>query len=192
MSAELKPLYANLKRLNFGEYLSSNHFKLFTIENDIDDDYRSYLRSIRSNKTTVNLITRNHEDDEEAFFLLMKKYYANISISFDKFILSTLLDFSKHNSHKIDISNVYENLKELGVEKTKLLEFITAFRKNQESKKVESIQANSNPINQTANPKKVFIVHGHDKVSRLDLVSLLKDEFLLEPIIFTRTTKPIY
>lgn len=184
MSAELKPLYANLKRLNFGKYLASREFEIYSTEKDIDEKWKSALRQIRSSRAVFNNLVESYKDQEEAFFLLLKWADANVLISFEDFLTNILLAFAEYSPYKVDFSRVYENLKDLGFSKATLLSFNVTLRQISASKATLDLSNTVVENNTTVlNSNKVFIVHGHDEVSRLDLVNLLKDEFQLEPIV---------
>ena len=73
--SELKPLYANLKRLNIGKYFYSNEFKYFTIEQDIDILWQKSKKEVSRKKAVIVLGRHNIEDDEEAFLYLMSEIY---------------------------------------------------------------------------------------------------------------------
>lgn len=188
MSSKLKPLYANLKRLNMGSYLSTTEFKLYSLENNLDEIWETCKREVIRNKRYLVLDHRNTEDEEEAFMLMMAKYYEDNYYAFDDFILTILLNFAIWSKIKLDFTGIISNLRSLGFENGVLLEFIRKFKKTQLNKPLkleDDLQQDEKSIGSSLNTKKVFVVHGRDDIARLELVNLLKDDFKLEPIVLS-------
>lgn len=183
---KLKPLYANLKRLKIGDYLYTKEFELYILENNLDTLWGACKRKV-SSKSHVVFIGRHFvEDDEEAFMYLMSTWYTLDYPTFHIFILPILINFARWHQTKLDFNSIIDNLKELGMEKENVLKFIRDFRKIQEAKPIKAIDSkqkkdikSSLPINS----KKVFVVHGRDDKSRLELCNILKEDFKLEPIV---------
>ena len=184
---KLKPLYANLKRLQIGEYLHTKEFELFTIENNIDDIWNDCKREIRSRSNVVILGFHSTEDEEEAFLLLMSAWFDQDYGTFDEFLLAILVNFAKWHQTKLDFTGVIGNLKQIGLAKENVLSFTKDFRKIQENKprKIEDVKIkfDKEQPNITINSKKIFVVHGRDDKSRLELCNILKDDFKLEPVV---------
>ncbi|MES2836886.1 MAG: nucleotide-binding protein [Bacteroidota bacterium] len=184
---KLKPLYANLKRLRIGDYLYTNEFKLSAIENNFDDLWKECKIEINRKKNTIVLGFHSNEDQEEAFMLFMSTWYDQDYDSFDNLILGILLNFAKWNPTKLDYTGIIFNLKEIGIRKEEILTFTKDFRKIQEQKPIKieetKIKFDNVPPNITFNSDKIFVVHGKDDKSRLELCNILKDDFKLEPIV---------
>lgn len=184
---KLKPLYANLKRLKIGDYLYTKEFNLFALENNFDETWEDCKTEIRRSKNVVILGYHNTEDEEEAFMLFMSEWYDQDYDSFDEFILAILLNFAKWSPIKLDYTGVISNLKQIGITKENVLDFTREFRKIQEKKpaKIEEtkIKFDKEPPQITINSNKIFVVHGKDDKSRLELCNILKDDFKLEPIV---------
>lgn len=184
---KLKPLYANLKRLEIGKYLYTREFTLFAIENNIDVIWNDCKSEIQKKSNVLILGYHNTEDDEEAFFLLMNAWYEQNYDTFDEFIVPILINFAKWNPIKLDYTGIISNLKQIGLTKENVLNFTKAFRKIQENKptKIEEVKINlgENRPNITINTNQIFVVHGRDDKSRLELCNILKDDFNLDPIV---------
>lgn len=184
---KLKPLYANLKRLKIGEYLHTKEFQLFALENNIDEIWDACNKEIIAQKKSFILGHHDTEDEEEAFFLLMSAWYNQDYDTFDEFILPILLNFAKWHQTKLDYTGIIDNLKKIGISRENILGFTKDFRKTQEGKsnKIEEVKlkfAKEQP-SITINSKKIFVVHGRDDKSRLELCNILKDDFHLEPVV---------
>lgn len=184
---KLKPLYANLKRLKIGDYLHTKEFELFAIENNIDDIWNACKKEVSRRSNVVILGYHNTEDEEEAFLLLMSAWYDQDYDTFDEFILAILINFAKWHQTKLDYTGVINNLKQIGLTKENVFAFTKDFRKIQESKpnKVSDVKIKfgKDQPNITINSKKIFVVHGRDDKSRLELCNILKDDFNLEPVV---------
>tara|TARA_R110002049_G_scaffold16035_1_gene64791 strand:+ start:1630 stop:2502 length:873 start_codon:yes stop_codon:yes gene_type:complete len=180
VDSKLKPIYANLKRLQIGKYLVTEEFNLFLIEKDIDNEWniiRNQLDTYQVGSTAI---------EEEILGVFISDLYYDYPDSFEKFILILLELFAKWSPIKLDYSAVVKNLKELKIDKKSLIAFINNYRKIRESKPLkihESLKkSNNNPLIKL-NTKDVFIVHGHDVEARLELCNLLKNELSLNPIV---------
>jgi predicted nucleotide-binding protein len=186
---ELKPLFANLKRLKIGAYLNSNDFELFSIEKDFDDTWNQCKDDINNNKTAFIIGHHNTEDDEEAFLLLMSEIYNEDSSLFVNFIFDILFGFAKWATTKIDFTHVTENLKDLEIVREDILFFVKEIRKIQKSKplKIKKETIVNQPKNTQKQSKvdsnKIFVVHGWDDKSRLELCNILKEDFKLQPVV---------
>lgn len=187
VESRLKPLYANLKRLNIGDFLNSREFSLLAIENDFDAAWKNCKREVARNKTMVIATHRDTENEEEAFMLLMSGRYQHLYLSFDDLILTTLIGFAKWSPHKLDFIPLINNLKELSVDGENLKMFLKDFRAIHALKppKVENkiVQFNEVPTSEYKSSRKIFVVHGRDDKSRLDLCNILKDDFGLDPVV---------
>lgn len=183
---KLKPLYANLKRLRIGEYFYTKEFDLFALENDLDTGWEECKKEVSRKKSVVILGHHNTEDEEDAFMYLMSAWYTQDYFSFHKFILPVLLNFAKWHQTKIDYTRIIGDLKQINIEKENILKFTQEFRKIQ-AQKPTKIEDTKLKICKTpklnVNTKKVFVVHGKDDKSRLELCNLLKNDFKLEPIV---------
>lgn len=184
---KLKPLYANLKRLKIGDYLYTKEFELFTIESNIDEVWKDCKTETKGKKGYINLVFHDTEDEEAAFMLLMSAWYDQDYETFDQFICTILLNFAKWHQTKIDYTGVIKNLKEIGLLKESVLSFTKEFRKVQESKPIKTeevkLKFDKKQPQIAINSKKIFVVHGRDDKSRLELCNLLKDDFNLEPVV---------
>lgn len=174
IDSELKPLFANLKRVKIGKYLNSKEFEYFTIENDFDELWNDCKKEVRNKFNVVIIGHHDTEDDEEAFAYLMSQCYNQYYDSFGEFITTVLLNFARWNSIKLDFTSVYHNLKQLGLLEKNLLAFIKESRRIRDSKpeKVEEINDNKKEVKR--DKKKVFIVHGHDNEAKSKTARLVE------------------
>lgn len=178
---ELKPLFANLKRLNIGEYLNSKQFELLIIEHDYDDEWNDCYNELTRKQIVFTLGTNDNKKKEEALACVLNEYYTNMYASFDNFITNVILDFINWSDSKIDLTKIYENLKELEVKKRTLLNFI------QESRSILKAKTNKNSehkktLENMADKSKVFIVHGHDNQLKLEVARFI-EKLKIQPII---------
>ena len=174
---ELKPLHANLRRIGIAQYLCSEPFDHLMLEINKDEDWYSCLNHCDVNKLSVAL------DYEEPLYLLINIFYADLSIDeAGGIIIKIILDFLKWNTSPVEVKKLCESMNSLGVDE----ELIKTF--SSQAKKINKVKTQapnvSNAGKREAN--KVFIIHGHDKVARLELEKLLK-EFKLDPIVLQDT-----
>lgn len=183
---KLKPLYANLKRLNIGEYLYSKEFELFAIENNIDEVWKDCKKEVNRQQSVIFIGHHDTEDEEKAFLYLMTLWFDQSYNSFDKFIVAILLNFARWNTTKLDFTPIHHNLKRLDLEEKTLLSFTKqarAIRDSKPEKIEEKIIETKKTTSIKHDSKKVFVVHGHDDKARLELCKLLKDDLGMEPVI---------
>ena len=183
---KIKPLFANLKRLKMGKYLNTKEFDLFTIENNIDEDWNDCKKEVNRKSNDVILGYHNTEDEEEAFAYLMSLWYDQDYDSFEDFITTVLLNFFKWHSTKLDFTSIHYNLKQLDLTDKNLLTFTKESRKIRDSKpeKIEESHISTKKAKEIKlDKKKVFIVHGHDDKARLELAKIIKDDLGLKPVI---------
>ncbi len=183
----LKPLFANLKRLKIGKYLSSTEFKLCALEHDFEDFWFECLNSVYRRSNVIVIGSKSTIDEETALMIFLSQCYVRNDNSFDDVIYIILLNFAKWNTTRLDYTSVISNLKKIGFSKEYILGFIKEFRRNQEKKpfKIETVSNNisNEPPLISVNSNKIFVVHGRDDKSRLELCNLLKDDLKLEPIV---------
>ena len=167
---ELKPLYANLKRIRIGEYLYTKDFELFVLENNLDVLWKSCIREVNRKRRVVMLGYHSTEDEEEAFIYLLTAWCQQHKATLHQIILTVLLNFARWHKSKLDYSSIMINLKQI-TPKEKFLNFTKDFQKIQESKSAvveEAKLEHDNPLKVTVilNKSKVFIVHGHDETAK--------------------------
>lgn len=68
---KLKPSYANLKRLNIGDYLYTKEFELFSIENNFDEVWRDCKKEVNRQKRVIIMGRHDTEHEEKGFLYLM-------------------------------------------------------------------------------------------------------------------------
>ncbi|MGN6196844.1 MAG: TIR domain-containing protein [Ginsengibacter sp.] len=183
----LKPLFANLKRLKIGEYFNTKEFDLFILENDLDEMWEECKQIISRKKTVIMVGYHDTEDEEDAFMLFMSWYFEQENASFENFIFLILLNFANWHSTKLDYTGIIRNLIQIGIKKEKVEQFEKKFEYIQENKPSETKELKTNNNNKLNDgmirSNKIFVVHGQDDKSRLELCKFLKDDFKLEPIV---------
>jgi predicted nucleotide-binding protein len=175
MNSNFKQLYAHLLRLNFAEYLISRSFKNIILELDLDDNWKDRIADFEITETSK-------KDDYEDAFLIFLNDIEQDSFYLDPKespLLRILFDFFKSVNAPLDYIEIHDHLKSIGMEDEHLKYF------KQKAKKIfdrgKSVLGNPS-LDLKRNLKKVFIIHGHDELSRLKLEKLLK-EFNLLPIV---------
>lgn len=185
---KLKPLYANLKRLEIGKYLYTREFELYALENNLDEEWTKAKNYITSQKRSFSSFgEHNTEEEEEAFIYLLGAIYENILLSlssFHRFLLPILLNHIKWNQTRLDYSTIIPNLKELEIDKAIILEFAKNIKKESSEKpwKIEQPKPLQQVLNKSLDKTKVFIVHGHDDLAKIEVARFI-EKLNLTPII---------
>jgi predicted nucleotide-binding protein len=179
MRTDLKPLYANLRRAGISTYIVTRDFKNLLIELDLDENWENCL-----SEHGIDPLS-SPDDYEDAFSSLLDIIYQECLFNPDPNhkLNKVILGFFKWNKSPIDHKTIYDSLKKLDfLEKNTLKVFADQARKIYSSKvgPVPVIAADmSSPLKDLS---KIFIIHGHDEISRLKLEKLLK-EFKLHPVV---------
>ncbi len=174
LPSDIKPLFANLRRIGLLDYVGSDEFDDLMIEIDLDKEWNEEL------KRTGEMEEEDDYSDaqyDEAFIEFLDWIYHNYD--FFDFIQDLLIDYTKWSDDTFEISSIHENLKELGLKKRDLLEFQKEFRKVRDSRSASSKIRSHVDLD----PKKVFVVHGHDSIALRELEKFLKDDVDMNPII---------
>jgi predicted nucleotide-binding protein len=183
---ELKPLYANLKRLKVGDFLATREFELFILENNLDRIWSSCKREVTSRKGYIDFTDESTEDEEEAFMYFISAWYDQQHSSFHEFILPVLINFAKWYPTKLDYTGIIASLRKTDISDSSILGFAKDFKKIKDGKP-EKTKETKLKLDKTPkiilNTNKIFVVHGHDDKSRLEICNILKDDFKLEPIV---------
>lgn len=161
---KLKPLYANLKRLKIGRFLITEQFKLFLLENDLDDEWNMLELQLVTSESRIEI-----EKEEEILAVIISDWYYNYPEIFEEFIFDLLAMFAKWSDIKVDYSAIIKNLKELKYNKTELISFINEYRKIIKDKPLsEEVSSRKSIIEnkKSVNRNQVFIVHGHDEEAK--------------------------
>src|SRR5215207_3329450 len=117
IESELKPLYANLKRLEIGRYLATRDFELFVIESDLDEIWHDALDEVERRKPIAIAGQYTTDDYELAFIYLLSAWYNQLFGSFHKAVLAILINFANWSSIRIDYTSINKNLREIGIPK---------------------------------------------------------------------------
>lgn len=178
MSSELKSLYATLRRLNLADFLMNQEFENTLIELDLDDEWRDILTDLNDSYES------NEANYLAGFFNLLKSLdglYSFTTFNQEK-LIRILISFINWSPKEIDYKAIYQELKKLGFDQSILKKFAEQARALRGRVKVTAGKEIHTSVSKR-NPKKVFIIHGHDQVALLELEKLLKEEFKLSPII---------
>lgn len=125
IDSKLKPLYANLLRLEIGTYLISKNFNHLSIENNVDqlwDDCKSHVRNLSNVVVAIPGYTADVED--ALGFFLTELYNSDKNLFFD-ILNKMLVDFLQWSKVKKDFNKVVENLIDLGYNRTDVEDVLT-------------------------------------------------------------------
>jgi predicted nucleotide-binding protein len=174
INPDLKPLYANLKRLEIGKYLIQDSLTNLLVELDWDEEWSDCQKELN-----INMIS-DYSEYEEAFFILMNLLYDDLGVDDAAELLAKIiLDFVKWSPSSIDLKDIGKSLDKLNVYEGIINDLEAKAKKLNKKKSVTTAPASSKSIS----GNKVFIIHGHDEVARLQLEKMLKEEFNLTPIV---------
>jgi hypothetical protein len=117
---EIKPLIANLLRINIGNYLKTSDFDHLTLEHNLDKLWKSAKQEIRNRSSVIFLGFDNVGEYEDAFQLLLDIVWGHSKNDFYEIISITLNDFIRWNKGKTDLTKVFNNLEQLNMPQNKL------------------------------------------------------------------------
>lgn len=176
MDSNLKKLLAQLKRSGFDAYIESTEFQNLLLEIDADEHWNEIFDSNGGNDPKTILL-KGKEVYQLSIKELLNDFYNYRYDEFHEFIIPLLKDFGNWTCEKIDIQNIKTVLKELGVAQVNLNKL------NNINPAVKEVEVSVIQNNVSFTPKRIFIVHGSDKLSRLELKEMLKEDFHLDPVI---------
>ena len=171
---KLKPLYANLIRVGIAQYLFSDTFSHLMVEFNLDDEWEDCLDECEVTQLSVA------QEYEDPFFLLLNIIYEDYTFDGgEEIIIDIVLDFFEWSPSTIDYKKIQASLKELEFGDDIVKKFSSDAKKLLNKKEIVKVTE----VNVTRDPSKVFIIHGHDEIARLQLEKMLKEEFKLKPIV---------
>lgn len=113
LNPQIKPLVANLLRINIGRYLKTNDFNHLTLEYNFDNLWEQGKKAVRDSSNIVFIGFDPSGDYEEAFELVLNALYQKSKKDFFNVLELTLMDFVRWDKNKTDISTILENLAQL-------------------------------------------------------------------------------
>ena len=119
-NSTIKPLIANLLRINIGRYLKTSDYTHLAIEHNFDKIWESVNEEIRRRSSVVFIGFDNSRDYEEAFQLLLDTVWGQDKPSFFELLELTLKDYIRWDRGKTDLSKILENLEQLGMSTNQL------------------------------------------------------------------------
>jgi|GEM_PF-838958 len=111
----IKPLIANLLRINIGRYLKTSDYDHLALEHNFDQIWESANKEIRQRSSVIFLGFDNSGDYEEAFQLLIDTLWSQKKSSFFELLELTLKDYICWDNGKTDLSKILQNLEQLGM-----------------------------------------------------------------------------
>ncbi len=117
---EIKPLIANLLRINIGSYLKTSEYDHLALEHNFDQLWESANKEIRRRSNVVFLGFDNSGDYEEAFQLILDTLWSQDKNGFFNIMELTLKDFIRWDKGKTDLSKILQNLEKLNMPQSQL------------------------------------------------------------------------
>lgn len=114
LKPQIKPLLANLLRINIGRYLKTSDFNHLMLEHNYDQLWEEAIKVIRDSKNVVIIGFDPPSDYEEAFELVLNALFKTKK-QFFSFLEITLTNFLEWDNSKTDISRILANLESLGM-----------------------------------------------------------------------------
>jgi hypothetical protein len=195
---DIKPLIANLLRINIGSYLKTSDYDHLALEHNFDQLWESANEKIRRRSNVVFLGFDNSGDYEEAFQLILDALWSQDRNCFYHILELTLKDFIRWDKGKTDLSKILQNLKQLDMPQSQL-ENLRVSKKikvqpEQPNTPEKQIEFKQSPVK--VNEKLCFIIMPFtDKLNPIyeriikPVIKDLKLEYLRADEIFT--SKPI-
>lgn len=138
---EIKPLVANLLRIDFIRYLKTKDFYHTLLEYNFDQLWKSANEHIRAINPYVGITGDPSVGYMDAFQFTLNLYYPLERSKFFKFIKVILIDFIRWDTTKTDLAKIQSNLRALDMSDVDLKEIKDA----QITKSAENIIHNKNP-----------------------------------------------
>ena len=192
-SQDLKPLYANLKRIKIGGFLHSKEFNLKILEWGLDGFWKQCTDYVASKKRVILLGYHDTEDEEHALYIMLSTLYLGKKqdkVVFVDFFFKTLRLFIESSPVKLDLSQVINSFSELSdrlpvyqSDITQFKRFCTSLNKKKPQYEEQTpMQVKSLQVDNEISSKKVFIVHGHNDSIKINTARIL-EKIGLQPII---------
>lgn len=181
LESELKPLFANLGRIDIYDYIGSDEHEHLMLEINLDEEWLEFLENTIDGEEDRKEYT--DIEYEDAFKALLNERYGYDD--FDQFIVDLIIDFAKWRHEPFDPKDINKSLRDLEVSDSE----IRRLRKNLRSiftlKDQSKQPSRSTTKSSVLKREKVFIVHGHDRESKLELEKFLKNDLNLNPVILS-------
>ena len=195
LNTSLKPLIANLLRLNIGEYLMTSDYDNLLLEHNFDSIWTSSKRKINRKRNVIFLGQEFSGDYENAFQLVLDQLFTTDKESFFSILEITLVEFIKWSKGKKDFTKVLECISKLEMPQTKYAQIQSLLIQNEKyiaqkkpEFKKERVNIDKNlcfilmPFNDKLNPIYEKIIK--PVLTELKIKGLRADEiFISRPII---------
>lgn len=183
LSSDLKPLYSSLSRIGIVPFLGTDEFMNLLIENDLDEEWIDLLENTGEKLAIIDYTKSQYE---EAFKDFLEAFSHE---ELGEFVTKLVVEFSDYSDEIVEIKRINTCLRELDIDEDTLKKFRKSIRKTKESKNLvgsdhsENIKSDNSTT--ALNREKVFIVHGHDHVTKLQLKEFIREDLKLRPIILS-------
>ncbi|MRX45914.1 hypothetical protein [Pedobacter puniceum] len=127
LDPQIKPLVANLLRINIGRYLKTSDFNHLTLEHNFDNLWEQGKKAVRDSSNVVFIGFDPSGDYEEAYQLILNALYKQDNKGFFNVLELTLTDFIRWDKGKTDLSKVVENLEQLKMPEDQIQSIKQAF-----------------------------------------------------------------
>jgi hypothetical protein len=114
-NAEIKPLIANLLRINIGHYLKTSEFRYLALEHNFDQIWDAAKTEISKRSNVIFLGFDPSGDYEDAFQLVLDSLWTRSRNNFYGVLGITLGDFIRWDKGKTDLVQIFENLVKLNM-----------------------------------------------------------------------------
>ena len=119
-NSKLKPLIANLLRINIGSYLKTSDYDHLVLEHNFDQLWEWANEEIRSRSNVVIIGFDDPGDYEDAFKLILDKLWSQNKKRFYNIMELTLTGFIHWDKGKTDLSKILQNLEKLNMPQSQL------------------------------------------------------------------------
>jgi hypothetical protein len=141
LNPKIKPLVANLLRVNIGRYLKTSNFKHLSIEHNFDNLWESARKTVRNSRNVIMLDLDSSIDCEEAFQYILNLLFPSNKKGFFKILEVTLIDFIIWDKEKTEMEKLFENLENLEIPSDQI-------------QRIRDIYSNNSNMNRIESPKK--------------------------------------
>lgn len=130
LNPQIKPLVANLLRINIGRYLKTSDFNHLTLEHNFDNLWEEGKKAVRDSSNVAFTGFGPSGDYEEAYQLILNALFQQDKKGFFDILDLTLTDFIRWDKNKTDISKIVENLEQLKMPEEQVQNIKQSFSKS--------------------------------------------------------------
>jgi len=181
LNTVIKPLVANLRGSNLGQYLCTKEFDNLMLAKDYDQIWMQAKKEASGSSSGYISTIQRTRKYQSAFELLLDTFFIKEKDTFHDFLHLVLVDFIEWGSN-VNMSKLLVTLESLDMPIPYVDNIEQIFKTTEQ---LNLTKDHKSPVNKklTATTKnEIFIVHGHDELARIKTASFI-ERLGFKPII---------